>query len=159
MGELLVGLNFGPLLLLGTYYVQTHTITAQPIIVGIPLGVLTAGILYVNEFPDTEADVRNGRYHLVARWGKARAAKRFKALVAVAYAVPIVGVLAGLVTPFALISLATLPKALTTSKLLGQNYDKVQELIPAMASMVMTTLLTGILFVVAYLAVGLISLA
>jgi 1,4-dihydroxy-2-naphthoate octaprenyltransferase len=159
MGELVVGLNFGPLLLLGTYYVQTHTIAAQPIIVGIPLGVLTAGILYVNEFPDTEADVSNGRYHLVARWGKVRAAKRFKALVAVAYAVPILGVLAGLVTPFALISLATLPKALTTSKLLGQNCDKVQELIPAMASMVMTTLLTGILFVVAYLAAGLISLA
>ena len=73
MGELIAGLNFGPLLLLGTYYLETRTVAVEPILVGIALGILVAGILYINEFPDTAADRESGRRHLVARWGKARA--------------------------------------------------------------------------------------
>ena len=90
VGELVTGLNFGPLLVLGTYYVQTRTISVEPIIIGLPLGILTAGILYVNEFPDTDADKSKGRNQLVARWGKAAAANRFKALIAAAYLIPVV---------------------------------------------------------------------
>ncbi|TMP98087.1 MAG: PAS domain S-box protein, partial [Thaumarchaeota archaeon] len=52
IGELVTGINFGPLLLLGTYYVQTRTLAVQPMLVGAVLGILTAGILYINEFPD-----------------------------------------------------------------------------------------------------------
>ena len=156
IGELVVGLNFGPLLLLGTYYVQTRMVSLEPIIVGLPLGILTAGILYVNEFPDTDADQGRGRNHLVARWGKASAANRFNFLMAAVYIIPVVGVFARIVSPVALLSLVTLPKARTTSRLLRQNYDKVTELIPGMASMVMTTLFTGMALFVGYLLLGLI---
>lgn len=155
LGELVTGLNFGPLLVLGTYYVQTRTIAVEPIVVGLPLGILTAGILYVNEFPDTDADKSKGRNQLVSRWGKARAARRFKALMAAAYIVPIVAVLAGAVSPVAILVLVTLPKARTTASLLSQNYDKVIELIPGMASMVMTTLFSGVALLAAYILLGL----
>lgn len=156
VGELVVGLNFGPLLLLGTYYVQTRTISLEPIIVGTTLGLLTAGILYVNEFPDTDVDKSKGRDHLVARWGRTSAASRFKALVVAAYIITVIGVLVRVVSPVALIALVTLPKARVTSRLLSQNYDKVMELIPGMASMVMTTLYTGAALVVGYLLLVLI---
>jgi 1,4-dihydroxy-2-naphthoate octaprenyltransferase len=156
IGELVTGLNFGPLLVLGTYYVQTRTIAIEPIIVGIPLGILTAGILYVNEFPDTDADKSKGRNQLVARWGKAAAAGRFKALMAAAYVIPVVGVLVGWVSPVALLVLVTLPKARTTVKLLGKSYDKVMELIPGMASMVMTTLFSGLALLAGYILLGLV---
>ena len=156
IGELVTGLNFGPLLVLGTYYVQTRTIALEPIIVGLPLGILTAGILYVNEFPDTDADKSKGRNQLVARWGKATAAGRFKALIAAAYLIPVVAVLAGFVSPVALLVLVTLPKALTTTRILSQNYDKVMELIPGMASMVMTTLFSGLALLAGYILLGLV---
>lgn len=156
IGELVVALNFGPLLLLGTYYVQARAISAEPIIVGLPLGILTAGILYVNEFPDMDADKSKGREHLVARWGKAKAASRFRILIYSAYLVTIVAVVLRLVSPAALFSLLTLPKARTTVKLLSQNYDKVMELIPGMASMVFTTLYTGLALLAGYLILGLI---
>jgi 1,4-dihydroxy-2-naphthoate polyprenyltransferase len=155
LGELVTGLNFGPLLVLGAYYVQTRTIAVEPIIVGLPLGIFTAGILYVNEFPDTDADESKGRKQLVARWGKAKAASRFKALVAVAYLVPIVAVLVGAVSPVALLVLVTIPKARTTASLLNDNYDKVAELIPGMASMVMTSLFSGIALLAGYILLGL----
>lgn len=155
IGEMVTGLNFGPLLILGTYYIQVHQLSIVPFFVGLAPGIMTAGILYVNEFPDTDADKGAGRNHLVARWGKAKAATRLKAILFSAYAIPVAGVLAGVVSPFALIALASAPKALATSRVVSKNYDKVTELIPAMASMVTTTLLTGVLLFVAYLAVGL----
>jgi 1,4-dihydroxy-2-naphthoate octaprenyltransferase len=136
--------------------VQTRTIAIEPILVGLPLGILTAGILYVNEFPDTDADKSKGRNQLVARWGKAAAAARFKALMAAVYLIPVAGVLAGAVSPVALLVLVTLPKAWTTVKLLGQSYDKVMELIPGMASMVMTTLFSGVALLAGYVLLGLV---
>ena len=156
LGELIVALNFGPFLLLGTYYVQTRTIHAEPILVGLTLGILTAGILYINEFPDTDADRQKGRIHLIARWGKAKAAERFKLLIASAYLIIIGGVFTGLITPFALLSLIALPKARTAARILSQNHEKIMELIPGMASTVMATLWTGILLLVGYVISGLI---
>jgi 1,4-dihydroxy-2-naphthoate octaprenyltransferase len=155
IGEMVTGLDFGPLWLLGTYYIQTHQLSVVPIIIGLPLGIMTAGILYVNEFPDTDADKSVGRNHLVARWGKAKAASRLRAILFCAYAIPVAGVLVGAVSPFALIVLASAPKALATSRIVSKNYDKVTELIPGMASMVTTTLLSGVLLFIAYLAAGL----
>ncbi len=155
IGEMVTGLGFGPLLVLGSYYIQTHHLSVAPIIIGLPLGIMTAGILYVNEFPDTDADKSAGRNHLVARWGKAKAASRLRAILIIAYAIPVAGVLVGAVSPFALIVLASAPKALATSRAVSKNYDKVAELIPGMASMVMTTLLTGVLLFIAYVAAGL----
>lgn len=149
------GLNFGPLLLLGTCYIQTHQLSVEHFAVGIPLGVLTAGILYVNEFPDLDADTSRGREHLVARWDKASAAARLKAILGLPYIVIVASVVAGVVTPFELTALASVPKALMTSRLGNKNYDKVAELIPGMSSMVMTTLLTGALLFAAYVAAGL----
>lgn len=156
IGELIVGLNFGPMLLLGTYYVQTKTIHPEPILVGAVLGILTTGILYINEFPDTDADMQKGRMHLIARWGKAKAAQRFKVLIGSAYLIIIAGIILGFITPFALLSLITLPKARTAARVLSQNHDKIMELVPGMASMVMTTLWTALLLLVAYIISGLV---
>ncbi len=152
LGELMAGLSFGPLLVLGTYFIQTHQVALQPVLVGASLGILVAGILYINEFPDTAADVQTGRRHLVARWGKSTAAHRFGFLMGSAYAIIIAGVLCGIITPLALVSLLTLPKAWSAARTLNGNYDKALELIPGMASTVMATLLTGVLLFIAYFA-------
>lgn len=154
VGELIAGLNFGPLLVIGTYYLQTRAISAEPIFVGICLGVLTACILYINEFPDTMADAKKGRMHLVARWGKPVAARRFKFIVASAYAVLVLGVILRIVTPFALLSLLAIPKAMKAVSILSRAYDKAEELIPGMANMVFATLWSGGLILLGYAISG-----
>jgi 1,4-dihydroxy-2-naphthoate polyprenyltransferase len=154
LGELLAGLNFGPLLVLGTYFVLTKTVSIEPIFVGITPGILTACVLYINEFPDTNADSQKGRLHLVARWGKERSARIFKFLIGSAYAALILGVLLRVVTPFALISLFALPKAINASKILSKNYNKTMELVPGMANTVMATLWTGGLILLGYVLQG-----
>jgi 1,4-dihydroxy-2-naphthoate octaprenyltransferase len=157
IGELVTGLNFGPLLLLGTYYVQTRVFTVQPILVGTVLGIMTAGILYINEFPDIDADSSKGRRDLVVRWGKRQAAARFKIMLGSAYALLVLGVASGLLAPLVLLGLLTIPKARSVVKILDDAKGEPPGLIPGMASMVMTTLLTGALLAVAYLAHGLVG--
>ncbi|MCP8314660.1 MAG: prenyltransferase [archaeon] len=154
IGELFVGLNFGPLLSMGVYYVQARTMNLEPILIGTVLGILTAGVLYINEFPDYDVDKSKGRYHIIVRLGKERATKGFKVLIFSAYALIILGVITQ-ITPFiTLIGLATFPLAIKASKILDRNYNSPMALIPGMASTIMCTLLTGIILVIAYLING-----
>ena len=56
LGELLIGLNFGPLMVAGSTLVQTGELLDQSFLAGIPIGLLVATIEYVNEYPDHEGD-------------------------------------------------------------------------------------------------------
>ena len=150
LGEAVAGVGLGLLVVLGSYYVQVRRIDPEPVVIGLCMAILIACILYINEFPDTAADSEKGRMHLVARWGKEEAARRYKYIIGSTYVVMMLGVVSGIVTPFALISLLSLPKAIDANKVLTKNYDKIMELIPGMANTVMATLWTGGLFLAGY---------
>jgi 1,4-dihydroxy-2-naphthoate octaprenyltransferase len=69
LGELLIFLAFGPLLTWGAYYVQTGKLSLVGAAVSLPLAFLITAIIWINEFPDLEADVAAAKHHLVARLG------------------------------------------------------------------------------------------
>ena len=73
VGELLIGLNFGILMTLGAYYVQTQSFSWLPVIAAIPVSLLIAAVLYINDFPDYTAEKLVGTMTLVVRLGQARA--------------------------------------------------------------------------------------
>ena len=56
LGELLTGLCFGPLVVMGTYYVQAQEVSYGALMAGIPVGFLITNVLFINQFPDREAD-------------------------------------------------------------------------------------------------------
>jgi 1,4-dihydroxy-2-naphthoate octaprenyltransferase len=60
MGEIFAGLSFGPLLVLGSYYVQVGRYRWETLIASLAPGILTLNLLFLNEFPDWEGD-REGR--------------------------------------------------------------------------------------------------
>tara|TARA_Y100000588_G_scaffold204736_1_gene218524 strand:- start:706 stop:2070 length:1365 start_codon:yes stop_codon:yes gene_type:complete len=77
LGEIAIFLAFGPLLTIGTLFaISTNTIELFSIdfynvmYLGIPLGLLTTNILYINQFPDTNSDAKTGKNHLVVTLGK-----------------------------------------------------------------------------------------
>ncbi|MBE19134.1 MAG: 1,4-dihydroxy-2-naphthoate prenyltransferase [Thaumarchaeota archaeon] len=162
LGELFVFLNFGPLLFTGIYFIQSGgLINIEAIIVGSIVGLMTTGILYINQFPDTVADKSKGRLHIVARLGKKRAVNLYNYMMGASYVIIIVSV----ITPFiigigipltciiALLTFSLTPKGnfRTASKILGKDYEKIMELIPAMGNTVMTTLQTSILLLIGYI--------
>jgi len=69
LGELTIFLAFGPVLSLGAYYALTGTLKPEGFCIGLPLAGLITAILWINEFPDLEADVAAAKQHLVARLG------------------------------------------------------------------------------------------
>jgi 1,4-dihydroxy-2-naphthoate octaprenyltransferase len=79
-GELVIALAFGVLPVAGTYYVQTSTLPPRVLAASVPVALLVTAILFVNQFPDYEADRAVGKRNWVVRLGPAGARPLFAAL-------------------------------------------------------------------------------
>lgn len=150
-GELLVGLNFGILMTLGAYYVQTQTFTLEPLVASLPVSFLIAAVLYVNEFPDYHADRKVGKYMLVVRLGRKKAVYGYIMLLALTYLSIAVGVWQGLLPVHSLASFVTLPFALYAIAHVKKYYDKPLEMVPANVSTILIHLMIGVILVVSYI--------
>lgn len=80
LGEMTIFLAFGPMLTLGAFYAITGVVTPAGFYVGLPLAFLITAILWINEFPDLEADTAAAKEHLVARLGLARSRQIYAGL-------------------------------------------------------------------------------
>lgn len=150
-GELICGLGFGPMAVLGSYYVQTGRLAWQPLWASLPVGILVALILYINEFPDYEADKQTNKRTLVVIMGKKKAVRFYPVFLLLPYVFIIVGV-AGQVLPLpVLISLLTTPLAFRAIKVARENFDKISELLPANAITIAIHLSLGLLLSGGYL--------
>lgn len=74
-GELDVLVCYGPLISLSAYLVQTHHLSWQVFWLSLPLGLLITAFLWVNEFPDYNADRSHGKHNLVVRLGRYHASR------------------------------------------------------------------------------------
>ena len=84
-GELAVALAYGPLIVNGTYLVQAGYLSAPLLHASMSLGLLVAAFLWINQFPDYEADLASGKRNLVVRLGRERAAFAYVVLTATGY--------------------------------------------------------------------------
>src|SRR5206468_692779 len=80
VGEIAVAVIFGPLVVLGSYVVQTGAVSAEPVWASIPLGLLVAAFLLVNEMPEHETDPRGGKRTIPARIGLERSVGLYEIL-------------------------------------------------------------------------------
>lgn len=150
-GEFLVGLNYGVLMTLGAYYVQAQIVALEPVVASIPLAFLITAVLYINEFPDYEADLRVDKKTLVVRLGRKRAVFGFVALIAISYLSILVGVVLDILPFGTLAGLGSLPFLLRAVTLSRAHYASSSDLAPANAFTVMGHLLTGLLIMLSYI--------
>lgn len=144
LGELFVGLNFGPLMTAGAAYALRGSLTPEDFLIGIPMGLLTTAILWVNEFPDTPADVRAGKVHLVATLGISRARWGYVVLLAAAYGGALALALAGAAPMGSLLVLLALPLAAWAGLTVVRRYAD-RSLAKASAGTIALHLLSGLL--------------
>lgn len=71
LGELLVFIFFGPVAVSGTYYVQSLEINTAVALAGIAPGLISAGILLINNIRDIENDRKAGKMTVAVILGKA----------------------------------------------------------------------------------------
>ena len=150
VGEVMVGLNFGVLMVLGSYYVQTGRIDWAPAVAGIPVGALIAAVLYVNEFPDYAADKAVGKKTWVVRLGRQHAAWVYSLLMAAPYVAVALAVAAGVLPLQALLALLTLPLAVRAVHVANRYYSQPLQLAPANALTIVIHLATGLLLTLGY---------
>ncbi len=158
IGEPLIGINFGPVGVLGAYYVQNPVVNIDnfiaPLIASVPVGMLIFTLVWINEVPDAGADEQAGKLTLVVRMGRKKAVSLLPAQFLIAYAWIVLFVYLGTLpytTLIALITFPLLPKISSTSM---HNYDEGQKLEPANAMTLVVHVVTGVLMSCGYLFVA-----
>jgi 1,4-dihydroxy-2-naphthoate octaprenyltransferase len=151
IGEIFAGLCFGPLLVLGSYYVQTGRYGWETLVASLAPGILTSNLLFLNEFPDWEADRKGGRRHFVISLGKRDASYLFVALLTASYLCIIIGVLSRMMPVLTLIGLATIGFGWKAAKGALKYYDDTEKLVPVLGVNVITILGTQALLAVGYM--------
>jgi 1,4-dihydroxy-2-naphthoate octaprenyltransferase len=150
LGELATGIGSGPLIVLGSYYVQAQQATCETLWMSIPVGLLGASLIWINEFPDYEADKAVDKDTLVVVLGRQRAIWGYIGLLVASYVVVIVGVALGVLPAMLLVMLLTLPLAYGAIRGVIRFHSNIPKLIPTCAATVLLYLANGLLLCLGY---------
>jgi 1,4-dihydroxy-2-naphthoate octaprenyltransferase len=154
LGELTTAIGFGPLMLLGAYVVQTlGVLRPEPFVASIPIALLVALILYVNEVPDRPADGRAGKRTLPVILPREIVINAYLVTAVAAFLVIALGVLAGVLPIPTLLALLPLPLVGRVRDGLARYYDQPYGLMSVMAVNIRVHLYVGALLFGAYVLV------
>ena len=112
LGEIVVFIFMGPVIVLGSYYVQTQNISPAVIWIAAPVGLLVAAILHVNNMRDLEGDLVNNKRTLANILGREASRWEYYILVGGAYLLLVALVVLRVAPPYVLLALLTLPSAI-----------------------------------------------
>lgn len=145
LGELSIAIAFGVLTVVGADYVQREGFALSPLLLALPYGLLASGLLYINQFPDREADERAGKHHLVVRLGPQRARWGYLLLVLAANLyLPILVMSVG-VTPWVQLALLASPLSMVAAAILLRHAEEPEHLVPAIRLTIVAALAHGLL--------------
>lgn len=153
LGELFAGISLGSLVVIGTYVALTGSssltvlqlIPLEVWLLSIPPGILTALLLFLNEFPDMEADKQGGRNHLLIRFGRNTGAYIYTVGASLTYLIILVLPLLGISSYWIYIALLPLPLVFVNIRTTLKYNNDIAKLIPALGGNVITVLATDLL--------------
>ena len=153
LGEFFAGLTLGTFVVLGTYIGLTakpdmaisELLPTNVILFSIAPGILTALLLFLNEFPDMDADKKGGRFHLVIFFGKKRSAYVYCFGLLLVYLSIIIIPLTGNSSYFALVGLLSIPLEKKAGSSALKHYNDIPKIIQAMGVNIGVVLLTDLL--------------
>ncbi len=147
------GLGMGALPVMGAYFVQTGEYTWPLVIASVPSFILVHNLLFINEFPDVEADKKGGRRTTPIVLGMDKASRIYSALTIMVYLWIIGSVAAEVMPVYCLIALLTLPFAIKAIRG-SMQYQDMNKLVPALANNVLVVLVTQLLLGIGYILAG-----
>jgi len=112
LGEVVVFVFMGPVIVMGAYYVQLERWSWDAFIASLPVGLLVAAILHANNVRDIENDRRNRKWTLAALAGRPAADYEFVALTLGAFALVILMAITESAPWTVLLTLLALPIAI-----------------------------------------------
>jgi len=150
LGEFAIGLTYGPLIVAGTYVVQTHTINLGILLVSLMIGFLIANVVWINQYPDYEADAQGNKRNWVVRLGKEKSLKVYVLLYGLAYLSLFFSVFFTR-NPLLLLALLSAPVAKRSVDIAKKYYNDIPRLIEANAKTIQVYQITGLTLTAAIL--------
>ena len=123
LGEVFVFLFFGIVAVSGSYFVQRKTLPWQAFALAVPVGLLIAAILVVNNVRDIDTDRRAGKRTLAVRLGRERTRVLFEAMLVVAFVSSWVPWFAGSLSPWLFLTAAAAPLAVSVERTVRTHTD------------------------------------
>jgi 1,4-dihydroxy-2-naphthoate octaprenyltransferase len=123
LGEAFVFLFFGIVAVAGSYFVQVTHLDWEAFALAVPVGLLAAAILVVNNFRDTDSDRRAGKRTLAVRLGRRRTRIMFAAVVYLAFLLTPVTWAFGPMRGWVLLPWLTLPLAASVVRTVRGHTD------------------------------------
>ena len=151
LGELSVFLMWGPLMVSGSYFIQSQAFSSSAVFISIPFGILVALVLLANNIRDISHDRSKGIRTLPIIIGERNGLRLYSTLVMFAYAGIIGMSIAGPLYLWTLIVVLSLPLAL---KLIRQMMQKIPADADAQTAKLDTAF--GILLVVSLVLEGIV---
>lgn len=143
-GELFSGFFMGYVIILIAYFIQTGHVSSTVAIVAIPSLILVGLINMSNNIRDHDGDKANGRRTLPILLGREKGVRFMVIMFAIAYLWVIVIVALGIITPWILLTLLSIPKAAKATKgFVGKTIPI--EMMPAMKATAQTNTIFGLL--------------
>lgn len=144
LGELCIVAGF-LLIVVGADFVLRKGLSLVPAISGLPYALLSANLLYINQFPDRVADIAAGKLHWVARLEVSRARSGYVLIGALAYGWLTLCVVLGWLPVVALLALLALPLSVKAAGQLWRYSSEPQQLAGAIKLTIAAMLLHGAL--------------
>jgi len=137
-GELFAGALMGTAFVLIAYFIQTGDLTQLAVLLSIPSGILVGGINMSNNIRDIEEDKRGGRKTLAILIGRKNAVRLLAIGFVISYLWIIGLVVAGSITPWALVVLLSVKKPIDAIQGFQKGEKQPQFMRVAMKSTAMT---------------------
>jgi len=123
LGEVFVFLFFGLVAVNGSYYVQLEDLHALPVLLSIPIGLLSAAILVVNNVRDIDTDRRAGKRTLAVRIGRERSRSLYLGMLGLSYLLLPLAFWVGDGSAWGLLGLLSAPLAIAPARAVRERTD------------------------------------
>ncbi|RSK28282.1 1,4-dihydroxy-2-naphthoate polyprenyltransferase [Bacillus sp. HMF5848] len=146
-GEVVAGFFMGVLIVLISFFIQTGYIALDGVLLSIPISILVGAILLANNIRDLDGDKENGRKTLAILLGRQNAIKLLACMFVVSYVWVFALILFNNATPWLLLALLSIPKAISATKgFIGKTLPI--QMMPAMKATAQTNTIFGLLVVI-----------
>lgn len=136
LGETVIGLSYGPWMVLGSVYLHTQTVSWDVLWVSLVPGFLIMSLAVVNAIPDFHQDRLVGKRNLVVRLGRQRAVHLYLGLASAGLLAAVIGVVVGVLPLMCLLTLLAAPLLFASARHAKGTYESPRAFIPAIRSIV-----------------------
>jgi len=151
LGEFMIFLSYGPLMTLGSYYLQAQRLDYAPLLASLVPGFLVLGLALINEIPDYYGDRLVGKKNLVVRMGRKKTVRVYGIVTSLCFVMVILGVFFMNFPPFSLLILLAVPLLYRSFSTAREYYDSPKSFLPAIRGTILLYLVVLSLMTMSYL--------